>query len=214
MERVPRTKTGFADLLHELGCLHEKMIELRRGDALLDDPQFEVDCIRRANALKVASEHILTHDAPAELTEDSPVLYIDLVGINNSVIALMEEYIANGEIGLLNFLRAHVSEVTRNISEDVSEAGNLLGLPFAIIKGACQGVRMADLDERMADLDAMDEAGELYTGTEDEKDKDAEWFRGLSKQWRLKLKNYHEEQMKKYLREVIFGTDSTPAPQS
>tara|TARA_B110000003_G_C16295408_1_gene396625 strand:- start:138 stop:395 length:258 start_codon:yes stop_codon:yes gene_type:complete len=53
---------------------------------------------------------------------------------------------------------------------------------------------MADLDARMADLDAMDEAGELYTGTEDEKDKDAEWFRGLSKQWRLKLKSYYEEQ--------------------
>ena len=195
----PRTKTGFADLLHELGCLYEKMIEQRREDVakfeLLgakDDPLFDVDCSRRANAFKIASKNISTHDAPEELTEDSLALYTNLVGINNSVIALMEEYITKGEIRLLHGLRAMTGGV------DYQE-GNVFGGFLNIMKGFHQGLVIGF---KTRDLDEMDDAGEEYAGTEDEKDDDAKWFRGLSKAWRLKLKSHYDEQMKKSLREM------------
>ena len=207
----PRTKTGFADLLHELGCLYEKMIEQRREDVAKfewlgpkDDPAFDVDCSRRANAFKIASKNISTRDAPEELTEDSLALYTNSAGINNSVIALMEEYITKGEIRLLHGLRAMTGGV------DYQE-GNVFEGFLNIMKGFHQGLVIGF---KTLDLDEMDDAGEEYAGTEDEKDNDAKWFRGLSKAWRLKLKNYYDEQSKKSLREIIFGTDSTPAPGS
>ena len=65
---MPRTKTGFADLLHELGCLYEKLIELHRedhglhlpaGDEMVD-PEFENRCSRRANTFKTVSYTHLT----------------------------------------------------------------------------------------------------------------------------------------------------------
>ena len=204
----PRTKTGFADLLHELGCLYEKLIELHRedhglhrptGDEMVD-PEFEIRCSRRANTFKNASKKILTHDAPAELTEDNLVLYTDLVEINNSVIALMEEYIAKGKIGLLHNLRVLTGDKG-------SRAGTLWGVFNSVTS------RMSAFDKEL-DLDEIDDAGEEYAGTEDEKDKDAMWFRELSKRWRLKLKCYYEQEIKCHLREQIFGTDSTPAPGS
>ena len=162
------------------------------------DPEFEIRCSRRANTFKNASKKILTHDAPAELTEDNLVLYTDLVEINNSVIALMEEYIAKGKIGLLHNLRVLTGD------DKGSRAGTLWGVFNSVTS------RMSAFGKEIY-LDEIDDAGEEYAGTEDEKYKDAMWFMGLSKQWRLKLKSYYEQEIKYHLREQIFGTDSTPA---
>ena len=187
------------------------MIEQRREDVAKfewlgpkDDPAFDVDCSRRANAFKIASKNISTRDAPEEQRRTASALYTNWAGINNSVIALMEEYITKGEIRLLHGLRAMTGGV------DYQE-GNVFEGFLNIMKGFHQGLVIGF---KTLDLDEMDDAGEEYAGTEDEKDNDAKWFRGLSKAWRLKLKNYYDEQSKKSLREIIFGTDSTPAPGS
>lgn len=82
----PRTKQGFADLLTELADLYG--VEGMR--TRLIDPRYLLMKERQAKAWRVASQKIASHDAPAQLTEDSPRLFERVKGVGETTIELMK----------------------------------------------------------------------------------------------------------------------------
>ena len=90
-----RTKQGFAVLLLELADLYDKT-----GSSL------ELTMKLQAKAWRVASQKIATHDAPEELTEDSPRSYERVRGVGEGAIMLLKQYIRTGTVNELENLKA------------------------------------------------------------------------------------------------------------
>jgi hypothetical protein len=98
----PRTKQGFADLLTELADLYG--VEGMR--TRLIDPRYLLMKERQAKAWRVASQKIASHDAPAELTEDSPRLFERVKGVGCVTIELLKQYITTGTLEELEDVKA------------------------------------------------------------------------------------------------------------
>ena len=98
----PRTKQGFADLLTELADLYG--VEGMR--TRLIDPRYLLMKERQAKAWRVASQKIASHDAPAQLTEDSPRLFERVKGVGETTIELMKQYITTGTFEELEDIKA------------------------------------------------------------------------------------------------------------
>ena len=135
----PKTKSGFADLLIEIADLYEVLAEKESSPWkwLEGDSLYEADCRQRANAFKVASENILSNSAPAELTEDSLALYMEMESVSNSILKLMEEYIATGNIGLADDLIRVINISSGGVSSYISSC----------VASCCLACKEDDYDE-------------------------------------------------------------------